>query len=231
MSLVDAKLGGTPHLAVGTEQGTVHILDTSRRQPWDAGTCYAANCRCYISLMVAPEPQRVTLQPHNQNGIFDVKWSPSDTLLATASGDQSVRISALSTSVSSSNRVLHVLYGHESTVKCVAWDPSHDGAVLCSGGRNGSICLWDLRAGELRSGSGSLAPVLTISKAHEGEAKTPKAKGKRMLTKQEPLKSITHLLYTDAHPYGIVSSSSYDGYVSFTSYAHPASKALQPTGF
>lgn len=36
-----AKNGGTPHLAVATEQGSVHILDTSKRVDWDVGehTC------------------------------------------------------------------------------------------------------------------------------------------------------------------------------------------------
>lgn len=36
-----AKNGGTPHLAVATEQGSVHILATSKRVDWDVGehTC------------------------------------------------------------------------------------------------------------------------------------------------------------------------------------------------
>ena len=157
-----------------------------------------------------PEPQRLTLQPHD-NGVFDVQWSPSDTLLASASGDQTVRISTLASSTAAENRTLHVLHGHQSTVKCVTWDPSHDGTLLYSGGRDGSICLWDLRVGEQRRENGTLAPVLTISKAHESLAKSPKPKGRRMLTAKEPPKSITHLLYTDSHPYGIVSSSSFDG--------------------
>lgn len=33
----DAKAGGIPFLAVGTEQGTVHILNTSRREDWNFG--------------------------------------------------------------------------------------------------------------------------------------------------------------------------------------------------
>ncbi|KAI0751438.1 WD40-repeat-containing domain protein [Daedaleopsis nitida] len=191
-----AKRGGAPHLAVATEQGTVHILDTSKRRDWDV------------------EPQRLTVQSH-ENGIFDVRWSPSDRLLATASGDHSIHITSLSSSAYSEDRMLHVLRGHEGTVKCVAWDPSHDGDVLCSGGREGSICLWDLRVGEARhnaEGGSTLAPVLSVPKAHESELKAPKPKGRRgKIVVAAPLKSITHLLYTDSHPYGIVSSSSSDG--------------------
>ena len=149
-----------------------------------------------------------------------MKWSPSDNLLATASGDKSIRITSIS---SSGTNTLHVLRGHEATVKCVAWDPDHDGNVVCSGGREGSICLWDLRVGEARAGAdevGALAPVLTIPKAHEGGVKTPKPKGRRgKLTAAVPVKSITHLLYTDSHPYGIISSSSFDGYAAYSHHS------------
>nr|ANC28038.1 WD-repeat protein [Polyporus umbellatus] len=191
-----AKRGRAHHLAVATEQGTLHILNTVNRPDRDI------------------EPQRVTLQPH-QNGIFDIKWSPSDTLLATASGDQSIRITTLASSVLSSERTVYLLGGHQSTVKCVAWDPSYDGTLLCSGSRDGSIRLWDLRVGESCEGLADnrmLMPVLTITKAHESDVKAPKPKGRsRRVVPGAPAKGITNLLYTDNHPYGIVSSDSFDG--------------------
>ena len=34
-----AKHGGTPLLAVATEQGAVHVLNTTRRRDWDPGVC------------------------------------------------------------------------------------------------------------------------------------------------------------------------------------------------
>ncbi|KAI0637884.1 WD40 repeat-like protein [Trametes polyzona] len=200
-----AKRGGTPHLAVATEQGTVDILNTAKRDDWDV------------------EPQRVTVQPH-ANGVFDVKWSPSDTLIATASGDHSIRISSLSPSVREDDRTLHILRGHEGTVKSVAWDPAYDGAVLCTGGRDGGICLWDLRAGE-RSTDGELAPVLSIPRAHDLQAqgKPTKPKGTRgKLTPSVPLQSITHLLYTDTHPYSVISSCSSDGILNLWDVRLPA---------
>lgn len=152
----------------------------------------------------------MTVQPH-ENGIFDVKWSPSDTLIATASGDHSIRISTLASSVATEDRTLHILRGHEGTVKSVAWDPAHDGAVLCSGGRDGGICLWDLRVGE-RGSSGEVLPVLSIPKAHNLQGKPPKAKVPRgKLAPSVPLQSITHLLYTDTHPFGVISSCASEG--------------------
>ena len=39
---IDAKMGGRPRLAVATEQGAVHILDTTKRKDWDFGEFYGA---------------------------------------------------------------------------------------------------------------------------------------------------------------------------------------------
>ncbi|OJT10518.1 Denticleless protein -like protein [Trametes pubescens] len=207
---VAAKLGGVPHLAIATEQGTVDILNTSKRDDWDV------------------EPQRVTVQPH-ENGIFDVKWSPSDTLIATASGDHSIRISTLASSVAADDRTLHILCGHEGTVKSVAWDPAHDGAVLCSGSRDGGICLWDLRVGE-RADAGAMIPVLSIAKAHNLQGKTTKPKAPRgKLVPGVPLQSITHLLYTDTHPYSVISSCASEGILHLWDVRLPSSNTRPKT--
>lgn len=164
------------------------------------------------------------------NGIFDTKWSPSDRLLATASGDQSIRISSLASSVSSENRVLHTLRGHGSTVKCIAWDPTKDGDILSTGGRDGGICVWDLRVAEGRgrraadqNGASNsspepipIAPVIVVPGAHEvdGPGKPRKPKGRKgKLAPAAPLRSITSLVYPEDSSTCLVSSGSYDGYV------------------
>ncbi|KAK1229721.1 hypothetical protein PQX77_007215 [Marasmius sp. AFHP31] len=136
-----AKAGKAPHLALATEHGTVHILDTRKRLDWDV------------------EPQRTTIQPHH-NGIFDVKWNCTDELLATCSADYSVRIIDVG-----SGESIATLRGHSGSVKCVAWDPEND-KLLSTGGRDGDIQLWDLR---LPQAEGSIAsPLATISGAHDG---------------------------------------------------------------
>lgn len=44
-----AKQGATPLLAVATEQGTVHVLNTSKRKDWDFGEL--AYVHCPLSLL------------------------------------------------------------------------------------------------------------------------------------------------------------------------------------
>ncbi|KAF8165013.1 WD40 repeat-like protein [Crassisporium funariophilum] len=193
-----AKGGGTPLLAVATEQGTVHILNTSKRKDWDV------------------EPQRTTIQAHT-NGIFDVKWSLDDRNLATSSGDQSTRISCATTGT-----MTHVLRGHSGTVKCAAWDPTHS-SLLATGGRDGAICLWDLRVGEQQQAGEvvGISPVMTIYGAHEdtlAKGKPRARRGKQVAS----TRAVTNVLYPDSQPYGLVSSGSFDGILQYWDLRVPA---------
>ncbi|KAJ3841532.1 WD40 repeat-like protein [Lentinula raphanica] len=188
-----AKAGRTPSLAVSTEEGTVHIFDTQKRNEWDA------------------EPPRRTLRPH-VNGVYDVKWSPSDSRLATCSADRSIRISCPLTS-----QLLHTLEGHVSSVKRAAWHPIND-SLLCSGGRDGAICIWDLRLPQ--------NPVLKISDAHELPLK-----GRR--SKQHVPKTVTNLVFNE--DMSLISSGSSDGVLHnwdlrfLSSQSRPRSKRVTPS--
>ncbi|KAJ3788861.1 WD40 repeat-like protein [Lentinula aff. detonsa] len=168
-----AKAGKAPYLAVSTEEGAVHIFNTLKRNERDA------------------EPVSATLQPH-ENGVYDVKWSPSDSRLATCSADRSTRISCPHTS-----QLLHTLTGHTSSVKRAAWHPSNH-SLLCSGGRDGAICIWDLRIPQ-----SSNSPVFNIFDAHESLT----FRGRR--SKQYTPKTITNLIFNE--DMSLVSSGSSDG--------------------
>nr|VWP02615.1 Short-chain dehydrogenase/reductase SDR [Ganoderma boninense] len=71
---------------------------------------------------------------------------------------------------------------------------------------------------------------MTIAKAHEVATKGPKPKGRgRKLTPANPLKSITSLVYADSHPYGVISSSAFDGILHLWDLRQPtATKRKKP---
>lgn len=145
------------------------------------------------------------MQPH-YNGVFDVKWNVDDTSLATCSGDQSTRISCVET-----GEIINVLRSHNSTVRCMAWDPSNK-ALLATGGRDGAICLWDLRVGDRFHENGLVAanPVVTIYGAHEDTVIKSKPKPRKGKCQPTP-RTVTSILYSESQPYGLVSSGSSDG--------------------
>ena len=159
------------------------------------------------------EPQRTVLIAHS-NAIFDLKWHPTDEYVATASGDQSIVIS----SVRHENR-LTTLAGHTQSVKCVAWEPEN-GNTLCSGGRDGSVLVWDLRVGEnwrTSTGRGELGPCLVIPQAHKDFGTRFIPNGRKVA------RSITSLTYGIRKPHSIISSGAFDGYVEF---GRPIDRAL-----
>ena len=153
--------------------------------------------------VIHTEPQRTVLIAHC-NAIFDLKWHPNDEYIATASGDQSIVVS----SVRHENR-LTTLAGHTQSVKCVAWEPE-SGNMLCSGGRDGSIFVWDLRVGEnwrTSTGHGELGPCLIIPQAHKDVGTRFTPNGRKVA------RSITSLTYVIGKSYSIISSGAFDGYV------------------
>lgn len=160
------------------------------------------------TLLPSLEPQRTTFQPH-ENGIFDVKWSLDDSMLATASGDKSTRICSVET-----QNLLQLLQTHTSSVKCIAWDPSHRD-ILSTGSRDGKICVWDLRMASGRAGIRETIPVLQpVIVVHDAHGQGKSISGRRKIT---PLpRSVTSILYTGTRSHTLVSSGSFNGYVTPT---------------
>jgi denticleless len=178
---VASKCGSASHLAVATEQGTVHILDVSARKDWD------------------PEPPRTVIRPH-ENGVFDVRWSPSDDRLATCSAD---RTSIISDPRRPDVPALNILHGHEDTLKCVAWQTEN---ILATGDRGGKIKLWDLRVQP--HSNNQLESVATMV-----QKPLPMIKARKARLGAAPARSITGLLFAEAQQssYMIIGSTSTNG--------------------
>ena len=107
-------------MAIGFEEGYVRLLDSAQDTKHPFKKSY------------------LTWQPH-ANAIIDMDFSQDDLLLATASGDQSTRVIDMMT-----QKVTHVLVAHSSSVKQVKFQPGNS-SVIATGGRDGTIFLWDVR--------------------------------------------------------------------------------------
>lgn len=80
-----------------------------------------------------------SLEGHSES-VLCMEFSPDGTMLATGSGDSTVRIWDLSTSTP-----IRTLKGHVNWVLCVSWSP--DGLRLSSAGMDGRILVWNPESG------------------------------------------------------------------------------------
>lgn len=78
----------------------------------------------------------------DMSAVVDVKWNTADHLVAIgcASPHYSIRIVDAETGLS-----IYTLMGHTLSPKAIAWDPRNPFALM-TGGRDGSIHLWDLHS-------------------------------------------------------------------------------------
>jgi len=98
-----------------------------------------------------------TLQGH-QGAIFDIAFSPDGQILASASGDSTVRLWNVS-----DGTLARMLEGHTNLVGGVAFSP--DGKALASGSEDNTVRLWQVSDGTplLTLDAGGAAGSLTFS--------------------------------------------------------------------
>ncbi|KAF2468900.1 WD repeat-containing protein-like protein [Lindgomyces ingoldianus] len=140
-------------VAVGDEDGWVHLLDTDESTSSDFTKAH------------------ISFQAH-KNAVMDVQFSSDDTLLATASGDQTAQIIDART-----QQCVHVLARHASSVKQVRFQPGDD-KIVATSSRDGTVQIWDLRcssgAHPVHSVWGENAPyastIRTLAAAHADSA-------------------------------------------------------------
>lgn len=131
-----------PCLAVGDDEGRVHLLDT--RVPADA-----------LDQRTSPSDPayvRHTTKPLVHGSLFALEWRADDAVLALGGSDYSVAAWDVQ------HEVCVASYdAHEGSARALAWDPCGGGRLLASGARDGAIYLWDVR---------QAAPAVHIPRAH-----------------------------------------------------------------
>jgi WD40 repeat protein len=132
-------------LAIGDEDGNIHLLDSE-----------GDFSKSHLSWKA------------HSNAIMDLQFSSDDTYLAAGSGDQTAQIVDVRT-----QQTLAVLAKHKSSVKQVRFQPGDD-KIVATSSRDGAVQIWDLRCkgnqGSIHSAWGSDAPyasvVRTLASAH-----------------------------------------------------------------
>lgn len=141
-------------LAIGDEDGNIHLLDSE-----------GDFSKSHLSWKA------------HSNAIMDLQFSSDDAYLASGSGDQTAQIVDVRT-----QQTLAVLAKHKSSVKQVRFQPGDD-KIVATSSRDGAVQIWDLRCkgnqGSIHSAWGSDAPyasvVRTLASAHADISLPPSA--------------------------------------------------------
>ncbi|KAJ5897623.1 hypothetical protein N7504_007911 [Penicillium tannophilum] len=153
-------------VAVGDEEGGIRLLDSSKDDERGFSSAYLG------------------FRPH-MNSLMDLEFSSDDMLLATASGDQTSLIIDMTT-----QRPIHCLSNHVSSVKRVQFQPGSNNKVLATCSRDGNVNIWDLRC------KGFERPSLQVRCSLESDAENA-------TTQAPPKMTYPHVLNTihGAHAY------------------------------
>lgn len=116
-------------IASGSEDRTIHIFSTS---PPTTTTATTTTTSSLTSL--------ATLKGHRR-GVWSLRFSPVDRVLASASGDKTIRVWSLTDWT-----CVKVLEGHTGSVKSLAW--VRGGLHVVSGGDDGLLKCWLVKTSE-----------------------------------------------------------------------------------
>ncbi|XP_063698546.1 protein lethal(2)denticleless [Culicoides brevitarsis] len=193
-----AKQTGNQHIiAIANEDGMVAVQNVNHRN-YDiaSGEIPLDGVQCHY------------------NAVFDVEWMPNEMKLVTVSGDHSAKLWQLTESKLVETRIFQ---GHFRSVKTAAFRKT-DSAVFATGGRDGSILIWDTRSAHSME-SASRADNCIFSGHAGGQPNTPQSHRKRSGSRQSTPKlpanvsssSITGLVFQDDN--SLISCGAGDGLI------------------
>ncbi|KAF9428906.1 hypothetical protein BGZ94_000567 [Podila epigama] len=144
------------NLAVGDEDGSIHIVDTKTDNA---------------------HPGKTIVIPAHKNAIFDLCWSQDDKWIISASGDKTARLHDVET-----RKCIGTFSGHNGTLKSVSMK-HNDSNIFATSARDGAVMIWDVRCSSTTTPEGETIhrPANKLQNVHVGVRASPMKKTKQGL--------------------------------------------------
>ncbi|KAG0272339.1 hypothetical protein BGZ95_011919 [Linnemannia exigua] len=179
---------GARNLAVGDEDGTIHIVDTMRE---------------------GSHPDATKQILAHQNAIFDLCWTKDDSKIVSVSGDQSARIHDVET-----KKCIGVFSGHTGSIKSVSMKHNDD-FIFATAARDGAVMIWDSRCSSTTSATGETVyrPADRLLNVHASTTRTvPPKKTKHGSDGPNTASAVQYMLHNENV---IASTGSLDGSIKY----------------
>ncbi|KAF9124652.1 hypothetical protein BGW39_007985 [Mortierella sp. 14UC] len=179
---------GARNLAVGDEDGTIHIIDTRREGSH-------------------PDDTKQILA--HQNAIFDLCWTRDDSKIVSVSGDQSARIHDVET-----KKCIGMFSGHTGSIKSVSMKHNDD-FIFATAARDGAVMIWDSRCSSTTSATGDTVyrPADRLLNAHASSTRAaPPKKSKHGSDGPNTASAVQYMLHNE---HIIASTGSLDGSIKY----------------
>ncbi|KAK3831348.1 MAG: WD40-repeat-containing domain protein [Linnemannia elongata] len=179
---------GARNLAVGDEDGTIHIVDTRRERSH-------------------PDDTKQILA--HQNAIFDLCWTRDDSKIVSVSGDQSARIHDVET-----KKCIGVFSGHTGSIKSVSMKHNDD-FIFATAARDGAVMVWDSRCSSTTSATGDTIyrPADRLLNVHASTTRAaPPKKSKHGSDGPNTASAVQYMLHNE---HIIASTGSLDGSIKY----------------
>ncbi|KAF9934104.1 hypothetical protein FBU30_003385 [Linnemannia zychae] len=179
---------GARNLAVGDEDGTIHIVDTRRDES---------------------HPDNTNQILAHQNAIFDLAWTRDDSKIISVSGDQTARIHDIET-----KKCIGVFSGHTGSIKSVSMKYNDD-FIFATAARDGTVMIWDSRCSNTTSATGETVyrPADRLLNVHANTSRsTPPKKSKHGSDGPNTASAVQYMLHNE---HIIASTGSLDGSIKY----------------
>ncbi|KAF9116027.1 hypothetical protein BGX27_005260 [Mortierella sp. AM989] len=176
------------NLAVGDEDGTIHIIDTRKDDT---------------------HPGKTTQIFSHQNAIFDLCWTGDDSKIISVSGDQTARLHDVETKT-----CLGTFSGHTGSIKSVSLKFGDDN-VFATAARDGSVLIWDVRCSSAATpqGESTYRPADRLLNVHASSTRTiPPKKTKHGSDGPNTASAVQYMRHNENI---IASTGALDGFVKY----------------
>ncbi|KAF9952136.1 hypothetical protein BGZ72_006510 [Mortierella alpina] len=199
------------NLAVGDEDGTIHIVDTKKDDS---------------------HPVRTVQILAHQNAIFDLCWTSDDSKIISVSGDKTARIHDVET-----KKCLGTFSGHTGSIKSVSLKHSDDN-IFATAARDGAVLIWDVRCSGTTSAQGDTVyrPANRLLNVHANTTRSvPPKKSKHGSDGPNTASAVQYMKHNE---YIIATTGALDGSVKYwdvrkhgSYFKHDHPKPLQTSSY